>query len=289
MLNRSFRPILFLASNTLFRSARPTLAPLPLIFTKLNSSQAKPMNKEKPKDLNSSAAKPLEEGEKDIFNLSRRKEGAQEKNKKEESGKKSKEKKQLFETKEHPDGLKFLFCEHTKLRALFTDIQSTTDWEVKSKLMRDIISEVARHSSAEERYLYPLITDKIPESNMLHERILLDNHINKEILAFLDKNNPKTPEERVLYEITINKFIMIELEHMQQLEEIVLKDLAERMTDKEKEELETNLRWAIGNAPTHPHPSVPTVAANILHPLAGMVDKITDEAEKLTELKPQQN
>jgi len=182
-----------------------------------------------------------------------------------------------FELKERPDGIKFLLGEHVRLRTLFTDIQSTMDWNVKCNLVRDMINEIARHSSAEERYLYPLINTKMPKDEMLHDRMIMDNAIDHEVLSFLDKHSKlASTDDRLLFEITVNKFVTAELEHMQQEEEILLKCLADKLSLEEKEQLDNDLRWAKGNAPTHPH-SLPQFGEKIIHPLAGMVDRILDD------------
>lgn len=47
------------------------------------------------------------------------------------------------------------------------------------------------------------------------------------------------------------------------------------MTIDEIEQLETNLIAAKKKAPTRPHPRAPVTGAKVLHPIVGMMDKMT--------------
>jgi len=161
---------------------------------------------------------------------------------------------------------------------MFTDIQSTTDWTTKCNLVQQLVNEVSVHSAMEERFLYPLIATKIPDDTLLLERMNLDNRISKELLSFFDKSKPVSASDRILFDITINKFVSTELDHMDNEEQVVLKALAESLTPEEKEQLEKDLRSAKSTAPTHPQ-DLPAFGGKGLHPLAAIVDKILDTTE----------
>jgi len=144
-----------------------------------------------------------------------------------------------------PDGIKFVFSEHARFRALFSDIQGTTEWDTKLRLIRDMISEISTHATNESKYLYDLIKEKLPREEMLSQRLIMDNHHSNEILAFLDKHRSRvdTADDRILYDITVGKFIANEIDHMEHEEQMLLKSLNDLMSEEEKEKLENDMRW----------------------------------------------
>jgi hypothetical protein len=83
---------------------------------------------------------------------------------------------------------------------------------------------------------------------------VLDDQINKEILQFLDTNIPTTASEFALYFATVEKFIYVELEHLEQEEQEVLTPLNEVLSIEEKSTLEDDILFAKKYGPTHPHP-----------------------------------
>jgi chemotaxis protein histidine kinase CheA len=146
---------------------------------------------------------------------------------------------------EKPDGIKFVISEHARFRNLFSDVQDTTEWDTKLLLIRDMISEISTHSANETKYLYELIKEKLPREEMLYQRLLMDNQLSSELLAFLDKNrgNVTSADDRIVFDITVSKFIADELDHMEHEEQMLLKSLNELMSDEEKEQLENDMRW----------------------------------------------
>ena len=83
---------------------------------------------------------------------------------------------------------------------------------------------------------------------------MLDDQVNKEILLFLDTNIPTTHGEFALYFATVEKFIAVELEHLEQEERDVLTPLNEVLSEMEKASLEDDIVFAKKYGPTHPHP-----------------------------------
>jgi hemerythrin superfamily protein len=60
------------------------------------------------------------------------------------------------------DVVDVLSTDHTEAKALIADIRSTTDPEQRRDLADTLISELVRHSVAEEMFVYPAMQDHLP-------------------------------------------------------------------------------------------------------------------------------
>jgi hemerythrin superfamily protein len=177
------------------------------------------------------------------------------------------------------DGIAFLYDDHDKLKTLFSDWKRSSTNGEKKTVVKNIIRDVVAHASAEERYLYPLIREKKiggENGELFYQRNLVDDQINKEILYFLDSNEPKTDAEWSLYNQTVDKFITVELEHLHMEEKEVLEVLRSGLTEAQKTKLYDNLVWGKKTAPVHPHPMEPlkpSTGNTILAPVVGVIEQ----------------
>lgn len=171
----------------------------------------------------------------------------------------------------HKDGFTLIYDDHERVKNLFSDWRKASTNVEKKAVIKTIIREVVSHATSEERYVYPLIKEeKIGgDGELFYARNLLDDQINKELLYFLDSQEPKTEAEWTLYNQTVEKFMTVELEHIQ-TEEKELQILRERLSEAQKAKLYDNLVWAKKTAPVHPHPMVST---NILTPVVGVIEQ----------------
>lgn len=108
------------------------------------------------------------------------------------------------------------------------------------------------------------------------DRVYLDDQLNKEMLQLLMDMDPETNTNPGLYERTIDKFIMIETEHLHEEEDQVFPALREKMSFQELAKLEDDLERAKKTAPTRPHPRAPLVGTKFLHPVVGTIDRTID-------------
>lgn len=177
------------------------------------------------------------------------------------------------------NGIDYVVEDHTLVRQLFDNFHEAQTDAAKYDIMRKVIREVSTHASAEERHVYSLIPTKLADQGgqMLYDRHVLDDTLNKYALDFLERHHPSTPAEWELYHATAEKFIMIELDHFAR-EEQMLTMLNEVLTDEEKDRLWTAFDKAKKNAPLHPHPSGPSGAwgATLMHPAVGAMDRAVE-------------
>jgi hemerythrin superfamily protein len=108
------------------------------------------------------------------------------------------------------------------------------------------------------------------------DRVYTDDQINKEVLQLLLEMDPETNVKEDVYDRAINKFILMETEHLNEEDEQVFPELRKNMNEQELATLEDNLRIAKQVAPTRPHPRAPVVGAKVLQPIVGVLDRTVD-------------
>ncbi|EFC44328.1 hypothetical protein NAEGRDRAFT_82606 [Naegleria gruberi] len=178
------------------------------------------------------------------------------------------------------DGINLLETDHTKLRDKISQFRNNDNWTSRQLLIKEIISNVCQHTSAEERYLYDLITQKFDNGKFLYDKQLIDNQVHKEMMQFLldkiDILSVGNMSFRDSYQQECEKLFSVLEDHMKEEEQLVFPKLRETLNTTELSDLYKNLEWAKQNAPTRPHPSTPVVGSKILHPVAGLVDSLTE-------------
>ncbi|KAF0979155.1 hypothetical protein FDP41_001498 [Naegleria fowleri] len=184
------------------------------------------------------------------------------------------------------DGLRYLIRDHNEVKDMFQDYLQGKDnsREAKLQIVRKFTQEICKHASAEERYLYPMLLEKLGqiEGQFIYRKNLLDDMMNKEMLRFLEQNEPKSELDWTIFDKCVRKFIQLEQEHMKEEEDDVFPLLRERMNDEELATLEDCLKWAKEHAPTHPHPFevMTNPTAQLVHPLTAQLDAMRDAKEQ---------
>ncbi|GFH32198.1 hemerythrin domain-containing protein, partial [Haematococcus lacustris] len=106
---------------------------------------------------------------------------------------------------------------------------------------------------------------------------------NKEHLAYLNGHTPVTDADWQLFDRQLFKFEVVELEHLKSEEEQALARLQQLLSEEDKDALWREWDAALRNAPLRPHPDGPTngIPAKLMHPVAGVVDRVTQAVEGL--------
>ncbi|KAG2374277.1 hypothetical protein C9374_010847 [Naegleria lovaniensis] len=179
------------------------------------------------------------------------------------------------------DPFKLLIKDHDNVRELFNNFKSISSQQQKILIIEQFIKEICIHSSIEERFVYPLITSKIRDSGakMISDRNYLDHQQAKEVLQYFIDHMHSTltlnQNEQLLFNKTVEKFIMDLLDHMSEEEQFVFPKLTSLMTQQEMSELYSDLVRGKENAPTLPHPKAPMkMGTKLLHPITGAMDKL---------------
>lgn len=168
-----------------------------------------------------------------------------------------------------------LVKDHREVQQMFDKLlerQVTT--EERAVVVRDVISELVRHSVVEEQHLYPLARKALDDGDQLadHE---IEEHAEAERLM---KQLEETDMMDAAFEPTLHKLMTDVRHHIEEEERDLFPRLRETCSEDELRELGDTIRSSKKLAPTHPHPNAPDTPPGdkVLGPLAGLVDKVRD-------------
>lgn len=165
--------------------------------------------------------------------------------------------------------------DHREVEELFAKIEVTTDAEELRELTDQVITELVRHSVAEEQYLYPAARERIPDGEALVEREIDDHNEVEEALKALEGMDAGDSEFMATFRRMSNEVRA----HVKEEEEELFPKLRQHATAEELRELGEKVQRAKKLAPTRPHPSAPDTPPlnKILGPGVGLVDRVRDK------------
>jgi hemerythrin superfamily protein len=104
----------------------------------------------------------------------------------------------LFTTKSRTDDLtdpaKLLVTEHEKVERLFAEIEEADSDNSRRSLVGQLDAELSAHMLAEEKLLYPVIRNEVPDGDTLMDRAEREHAEAADALAKLVVADPGTPE-----------------------------------------------------------------------------------------------
>jgi hypothetical protein len=169
------------------------------------------------------------------------------------------------------DVVDFLVHQHQQVRNLLSDILSSTG-PARKDAFDQVRELLARHETGEEMIVRPL-TRRAPDGSPVADARMAEENKAKEVLADLEKMDVDSDE----FLATFTRFQQSVLEHAD-AEERDEFPLLRQNTDREAlVKARDRVRRAEQMAPTHPHPSARTTAANyVAGPFAAMLDRARD-------------
>ena len=164
--------------------------------------------------------------------------------------------------------------DHNELREMFGKLRAGATGDERVDLVREMTTELVKHSVAEEVHLYPLIRKILPQGDELADKELEEHAEVEKALKELETLDPAGAR----YEQLIEQVIDDVSQHAREEEDVIFPQLREKCDSDELKHLGDKIRRVKSVAPTHPHPSAPdTPPANmILGPMAGLVDRVRD-------------
>src|SRR5919205_713285 len=153
------------------------------------------------------------------------------------------------------DVIEFLLNQHQQVRGLLDDVLAASG-EERQQYFDTVREMLARHETAEEMIVRPL-TRKAPGGEDVAEHRMHEENEAKEVLADLEKMDVSSAEFTTKFE----EF-----------------PLLRQNTDPEAlVKARDRVKRAEAMAPTHPHPSAKSTAANyVAGPFAAMLDRARD-------------
>jgi hemerythrin superfamily protein len=172
------------------------------------------------------------------------------------------------------DVVDILTTDHHEVLDLLTQIRSSTDAEERRDLADVVISELVRHSVAEEMFVYPAMRRHLPDGD---EAVAHDVEEHKELertMKELEGVAADGPEfDRLLDELE-----RILRDHVADEETEQFPQLRARIPQTDLTEMGRKVELAKQVAPTRPHPLAPNnqLFHKLVGPGVGLVDRIRD-------------
>src|SRR4051794_3053294 len=169
------------------------------------------------------------------------------------------------------DVVEFLLGQHQQVRMLLDEVVGNSG-EDRQRSFDTVREMLARHETAEEMIVRPL-TRKAPGGEDVAEGRMHEENEAKEVLADLEKMDVTSAE----FTARFSEFRQSVLDHAQ-AEETREFPLLRQNTDPDAlVQARDRVKRAEAMAPTHPHPSARTTAANyVAGPFAAMLDRARD-------------
>ena len=179
-------------------------------------------------------------------------------------------------TPRKPDGIALLKADHREVDQLFKRFEKAGDGATKQKrkLVDQIIVDLSRHASIEERVLYPWMREYVDQSDDMVLEALEEHHVVKWLLWEREDLDPT--DERFDAKVTV--LIENVRHHVKEEESDLFSDLRDVATRAELADLGDALRTAKRGAPTRPHPKGPdTPPGNVVAaPITSALDHARD-------------
>jgi hemerythrin superfamily protein len=181
----------------------------------------------------------------------------------------------MSETTGERDVVDVLTADHREVTELIGRIQTTADHKERRDLADVVISELVRHSVAEEMFVYPAMRQHLPDGEQAVEH---DKEEHKELertmkeLEGIDATEPRFDE-------LVGQLARTLEDHVQDEERDQFPQLRARVPREQLVQMATNVEAAKKVAPTRPHPDSPNSALFHLTvgPGVGLVDRLRDK------------
>lgn len=163
--------------------------------------------------------------------------------------------------------------DHRELRQLLTELEHLTGGEPLWRSLADLtITEMVRHSVAEEAYLYPVARERLPEGQGIVDQEIADHHRLEEMLIRLESPDLRTAQFSQL----MSRMDVAVRAHMQAEEDELFVLLAKHLSKEELAVLGRKAAEAKEKAPTRRHRSTPErpVLNTIIASGTGLVERL---------------
>lgn len=173
------------------------------------------------------------------------------------------------------DMVSVLVQDHREMKQLFIELEAATDAATRRDVADRLTAEVARHSVAEEMYLYPAARRVLPNGDELIDEELQEHAEVEKLLKRWEGMDGDDPE----FMPTFREIRGGLLHHIDEEEEPKLFPEMQRVLPlEEQQKLGEQITRAKKLAPTRPHPSAPDQPPlnKLMGPPTGILDRIRD-------------
>jgi hemerythrin superfamily protein len=181
----------------------------------------------------------------------------------------------MTDTPVDQDVVDILTTDHHEVLDLLQQIKITTDAEERRDLADTVISELVRHSVAEEMYVYPAMKKYLPDGD---EAVDHDVEEHKELEQTMKKLESVDAQSGEFAQL-LGELEDILRDHVSDEENEQFPELRVQVPREELIEIGGKVENAKKLAPTRPHPSAPNseVFHKLVGPGVGLVDRLRDK------------
>ncbi|GAB3300127.1 hemerythrin domain-containing protein [Parasphingorhabdus pacifica] len=181
----------------------------------------------------------------------------------------------MARTRQQGDLIDILVTDHGQVEKAFTDYErGGLSKERRRELVDHVITELVRHSVAEEQYLYPAAREMLRDGDKLADEELREHAEAEQVMKRLEGLDADDPE----FERLTRQLIADIRHHVEEEERDLFPRLQDVCTPEQLLDLGNKVIMAKDVAPTRPHPSAPDQppANMILDPGVGLIDRMRD-------------
>jgi hemerythrin superfamily protein len=168
-----------------------------------------------------------------------------------------------------------LVTDHREVEQMFTELEAPgLARERRAELRDKVITELARHSVAEEMYLYPITRQALPGGDQVADREIQDHAAAERVMKDLEGVDP----DDARFDDLLTQLITDIRGHVAEEETDLFPRLRASCPEQELADLGAKVQAAKKTAPTHPHPSAPDKPPmnKVMGPPMGLVDRVRD-------------
>jgi hemerythrin superfamily protein len=166
-----------------------------------------------------------------------------------------------------------IITDHREVEEVFAEIEKGGGGN-KRDLVEHVITELVRHSVAEEQYLYPVARRVLPDGDKVADHELEEHGKAERLMKSLEETDAEDPT----FDELTRQLIDAIRHHVEEEESDLLPKLRGACDSAELRELGEKFEKSKKMAPTRPHPSAPDrpPANKILGPGVGLIDRMRD-------------
>lgn len=131
------------------------------------------------------------------------------------------------------DAVSVLTQDHEKAKALFEQIEASSDPDTRQQLLTEVIAALRAHTKIEEEVLYPLVRQQMKGGTKLFEEAMQEHQEAKKAMNELEAMSPDEPEWQDKFEILMHGV----LHHAKEEETEMFPKLRETFSEERLNEL----------------------------------------------------
>ncbi len=177
---------------------------------------------------------------------------------------------------EGTDMVSVLVTDHQEMKEFFRQLEAATSADERRDVADRLTAEVARHSVAEEMYVYPAARKVLPNGDELIDEEIEEHQEVENLLKKWEGMSGDDPEFMTTFHAIRDNL----LHHIDEEEEPKLfPELQAALSQEELEDLGAKITTAKKLAPTRPHPSAPNHPPlnKVVGVPTGIIDRIRDK------------